>query len=877
MQRTTRRVNWAVIAALVVGLALSWQFSKLDAERQRSEARARVVAELAAIRARTEGTFKATFSATESLVHLIAYQGNVSKPLFESLAAQIIAEHPTIRSMAVAPDDVVTMVHPLKGNQAVLGLRFVDVPEQWHTVQLARQLRKPLLAGPVALVQGGKGVIIRTPVFLMTEKDAAGRPRYWGLQSTAVKLDQLLEECGITNSQALELALRGKDAQGADGALIHGRSALFLEDPVVMNVDVPGGQWQLAGIPGEGWPRHSLLSSHYFLIGVINSILLAAMVGLLVRRRELMRERNVELMCEVEERRQTEQALTESEERFRQMFESSPDPAWLIEDSLFTSCNSVAAYALGFVRAADLLGYDIPRLSPPEQADGEASDARMQRMMGLARLQGTHRFEWAFRHQSGRIFPAELTLSAITLQGRPCLYCVWRDISALKRTQAELEHLAHYDALTGLPNRVLLMDRLGRAIERAQRRQHQVALLLLDLDGFKTVNDSLGHPVGDRLLALVAERLKAPVRVEDTVARLGGDEFALVLGGLSDGKDVIEVVRKILETIEVPFSIDGHTALVTASIGIAVYPADGTHRDELIRNADAAMYGAKEAGRNTYRFYQASMTREAQGRLYMEQALRRALRQGELEVWYQPQVRLADGACVGVEALVRWRDPDKGMISPAEFIPMAERTGLIVPLGEYVLDEVCQAIQRWQTLSLDCGRVSVNVAGAQIARSDFVATVRDCLTRHAISPGMLAIEVTETLLMENMERAIEVLDGVKALGLTTAIDDFGTGYSSLAYLKRLPIDTLKIDRAFVQDIQDDPYDQAITRTIIAMGHTLGFTVIAEGVETAEQLAFLRAEGCDEGQGYYFAKPLPGDGFTRWLEQHTRRDLVPPAE
>ena len=866
MQRTVQRVNRSVIVALVVGLALSWQFSKLDAERQRSEARARVVAELAAIRARTEGAFKATFSATESLVHLIAYQGGISKALFDSLAAQITAEHPTIRSMAVAPDDVVTMVYPFKANEAVLGLRFSSIPEQWATVQMARHMRKPLLAGPVELVQGGTGVIIRTPVFLMTGKEVDGKLKYWGLQSTAVSLDRLLDESGITHRQSLELALRGKDALGAEGAMIHGRSGVFLEEPVVMDVDVPGGKWQLAGIPSEGWPQHNVMMSGYFLVGVFNSILFAGVVGMLVRRREQAHERNAQLVSEIQERRQTERALTESEQRFRQMFDSSPDPAWLIEDGRFTSCNSVAAYALGFERAAELLGRDICALSPPEQADGEASAARIQRMMGLARLQGSHRFEWAFLHQSGRTFPAELTLSAITLQGRPCLYCVWRDISAFKRTQAELERLAHYDALTGLPNRVLLLDRLAGAISHAQRRHKQVALLLLDLDGFKTVNDSLGHPVGDRLLIGVSERLKAPLRVEDTVARLGGDEFAIVLGGLDDGKDAIAVVRKILDAIEVPFSIDGHAALVTTSIGIAIYPADGEHRDDLIRNADAAMYGAKEAGRNTYRFYQASMTREAQGRLYLEQALRRALRQGELEVWYQPQVRLSDGACVGVEALVRWRDPDKGMISPADFIPMAERTGLIVPLGEYVLDAVCQAIRGWQVAGLDCGRVSVNVAGAQIARSDFIGAVHASLARYELSPSVLAIEVTETLLMENMERAIEVLDAAKELGLKTAIDDFGTGYSSLAYLKRLPIDTLKIDRAFVQDLQDDPYDQAITRTIVAMARSLGFTVIAEGVESEEQVAFLRAEGCDEGQGYLFAKPLPPEGLSSWLKQ-----------
>ena len=871
MLNSRKRVRYSVVVTLILGLGLSWQFSKLDAERQQSEARARVVSELAAIRARTEGVFKATFSATESMVHLISAQGGITHELFNSLASQLVAEHPTIRNMVVAPDDVVTMVYPLKGNEATLGFHYKTVPEQWHTVEKARLARRPLLAGPVALVQGGTGVIIRTPVFLTANRDEYGLPRYWGTQSTVVLIDRLLGETGITRPQSLELALRGKDAMGAEGDPIYGRSELFLEDPVVMDVDVPGGRWQLAGAPQGGWPQHLLLNSPYFLFGCINSLLLAGIIGMLVHRRESVRARNTELVREVEDRRQAEQALSESEARFRQMFVSSPDPAWLIEDGRFTSCNSTAAAVLGLASASELLGRSLLECSPPEQADGETSAARLQRMMGLARLQGTHRFEWAFHHQSGHIFPAELTLSAITLQGRPCLYCVWRDISAFKRTQAELERMAHYDALTGLPNRTLLLDRLTRAIDWAERRDQQVALLLLDLDGFKTVNDSLGHPVGDALLAQVAERLKASIRIEDTVGRLGGDEFALVLGDLEDGTDVVEVVRKILTVVEVPFEVDGHAALVTASIGIAVYPLDGVDRNELIRNADAAMYGAKEAGRNTYRFYQARMTREAQGRLYLEQALRRALQQNELEVWYQPQIRLSDGACVGAEALVRWRDPDKGMISPAEFIPLAERTGLIVPLGEYVIEEVCQAIRQWRHSGLDCGCVSVNVAGAQITRSDFVKTVSGCLARYALPAEVLAIEVTETLLMEHMEHAIEVLDDIKALGMKTAIDDFGTGYSSLAYLKRLPIDTLKIDRAFVQDIEDDPYDQAINRTIVAMGHSLEFTVIAEGVESEAQLSFLRAEGCDEGQGYLFSRPLPMEGFTAWLK--ARSDMT----
>jgi diguanylate cyclase (GGDEF)-like protein/PAS domain S-box-containing protein len=472
------------------------------------------------------------------------------------------------------------------------------------------------------------------------------------------------------------------------------------------------------------------------------------------------------------------------------------------------------------------------------------------------------------RRKNGEIFPEWLTITAITggNDGVTHYVGVFSDISSLKRSQDELERLAHFDPLTELPNRALFQDRLEHAIDRATRYGHMIALLLLDLDGFKTVNDSLGHPVGDQLLQEVARRLKTCVRVEDTVSRMGGDEFALILANMREGSDAIEVVRKILASIQIPLELDGQGAHVTASIGIAIYPADGETPIDLMRNADVAMYGAKEAGRNAYRFYQSSMTHRAQERLTQERALRRAIEQDEFEVWFQPQINLATQSLTGAEALVRWRDPQRGLVPPGEFIPLAERTGLIIPISALVLDKVCALARTWLDAGLDFGRLAINIASLQIDRGDFVGTLSAALQKAAVPAHCIEIEITESLIMENPEHAREALLAVQNLGVTVAVDDFGTGYSSLAYLKLLPIDNLKIDRAFVKDLPDDSNDAAIARAIISMAHSLGFKVIAEGIETAAQRDYLRGEGCDEAQGYLISRPLPAAEFAQWLRE-----------
>jgi diguanylate cyclase (GGDEF)-like protein/PAS domain S-box-containing protein len=470
------------------------------------------------------------------------------------------------------------------------------------------------------------------------------------------------------------------------------------------------------------------------------------------------------------------------------------------------------------------------------------------------------------RRKSGEIFPEWQTISVVRDDsGAVTNYvAVFSDISSIRESEATLEHLAHHDSLTGLPNRLLFTSRVEHALKRAQRDGQSVALLFVDLDHFKNINDSLGHPVGDLLLVQAAERLLAVVRDEDTVARLGGDEFTLLLEGLRDARGVAHIAAKIVEVFNEPFNVDGHELHVGVSIGISLSPADGEDFPILLRNADAAMYHAKARGRNGYQFYTAELTASALERMSLENNLRQALKLDQFEVYYQPQVDLSSGRVIGAEALLRWNHPEMGLVGPDRFIPVAEDTGLIIPIGGWVLQAACRQLRQWQHDGLPLKRVSVNLSGQQLQRGDLVATVREALAESGLAAQSLELEITEGFIMQQAEKAIEVLDQLRALGVTLSIDDFGTGYSSLAYLKRLPIDTLKIDKSFVRDIPHDLNDEAIARAIIALATSLQLGVIAEGIETAEQHTFLLNQGCGQGQGYLFSPPVPAAQFVSYL-------------
>ncbi|WP_395407268.1 EAL domain-containing protein [Pseudoduganella sp. UC29_106] len=472
---------------------------------------------------------------------------------------------------------------------------------------------------------------------------------------------------------------------------------------------------------------------------------------------------------------------------------------------------------------------------------------------------------WCLR-KNGEQYLEWLTLTAVRdTRGITTHYVgVFSDITLVKESQEKLDHLAHHDPLTQLPNRLLFHDRLQHAIQRTTRDNEQLALLFIDLDRFKNVNDTLGHHVGDELLKQVAQALSDKLREGDTLARLGGDEFIVLLENVDGQYGASLVAEKLVGMFEQPFMVAGHELFVTCSVGISLFPADASDLNMLIRNADVAMYQAKARGRNGYRFYAPSMTGEGVERLRLETFLRRSIEKEEVFLNYQPQVEIDTGRLIGVEALVRWNHPELGLVPPIRFIPLAEDTGFINQLGKWVLYEACRQMVRWQEGGLVVPKIAVNLSAKQFERGSMVAMVRDILAETGLEPHRLQLEVTESLIM-NTGDALAFINDLHAVGVSLAIDDFGTGYSSLAYLKQMPVQTLKIDRSFIKDISTDVNDEAIAIAIIQLGKSMNLSVIAEGVETDEQAAFLLRHGCNQAQGYFYSRPvMPEDLLQRWL-------------
>jgi diguanylate cyclase (GGDEF)-like protein/PAS domain S-box-containing protein len=442
---------------------------------------------------------------------------------------------------------------------------------------------------------------------------------------------------------------------------------------------------------------------------------------------------------------------------------------------------------------------------------------------------------------------------------------VFRDVSVARAMALEMAHSAQHDSLTGLPNRILVNDRVGQAIIAALRHSKKVAILFVDLDGFKHINDSLGHPTGDKLLQSIAERLVLCVRRSDTVSRQGGDEFVVLLSEVEEAEDAAISAMKILRAVAEPHSIEQHDLHVTASIGLSVYPDDGLNAETLIKNADTAMYQAKDNGRQSYQFFKSAMNVRAVERQSIEESLRRAMERNEFTLQYQPKINLETGQVSGAEALIRWTHPTRGSISPAQFIPVAEDCGLILQIGKWVLREACKQARAWVDAGVPVGTMAVNISSMEFRDDNFLENIFATLRDTGLDPRSLELELTESVLMKRADSAATVLKTLRAKGVRIAVDDFGTGYSSLSYLRKFPIDALKVDQSFVRQITTSPDDTTIVSAIIGMGRSLKLRVVAEGVETLEELAFLRAQQCDEAQGYLFSKPVSPEQFVKLLE------------
>jgi diguanylate cyclase (GGDEF)-like protein/PAS domain S-box-containing protein len=472
------------------------------------------------------------------------------------------------------------------------------------------------------------------------------------------------------------------------------------------------------------------------------------------------------------------------------------------------------------------------------------------------------------RRKNGAVFPKLLSISAVRNDTNQVAYYVgiFTDITNIKLTEQRLRHLAHFDPLTELPNRLLFHDRLHQALIEVERHKWMVALILLDLDRFKNINDTFGHQAGDALLDAVAKRLVTCVRKSDTVARLGGDEFTVILPEMPDPKAVARIARKITDVFTRPFHLGGREVFVTASMGITMYPNDGSQVERLLQNADMALYRAKEQGRNNFQFFSEDMNIEVVKRLELELALRGALERHEFAVYYQPRLDCATGSITGVEALVRWDHPTKGVVEPGDFILAAEETGLIVPIGEWVLRTSCLQKRLWQEAGLPSMTMAVNVSARQLSQTDLVDTAVRVISDNGLDPASIELELTESVAMKDADTTIKILREFKKNGIRVCIDDFGTGYSSLSYLKRFPIDKLKIDKSFIESCPTDPDDKAIVETVVAMAHSLKLRVVAEGVETQDQLNLLRAVDCDEWQGFHCSPPVPAENFVEILQK-----------
>lgn len=568
------------------------------------------------------------------------------------------------------------------------------------------------------------------------------------------------------------------------------------------------------------------------------------------------------------EQEQSAEALKQSEDKYRSLFDNAFDSIFLIEAASrrILDCNQIAATRLGYQRE-ELIGKSIDDLNTEgDRLDRDEITRRLEE-------EGYLTFERTHVHKNGALIPVEVSTVMVELQGVRIFQSTVRDISDRKQAEAELKRLATHDPLTSLPNRALLDDRLAQAIYSAERNSENLAVLFVDLDGFKKVNDAFGHKQGDELLKLIATRLQGTIRKVDTVARLGGDEFCVVVQGFADISSVETVARKIISAIAEPFHMDNAEAFITASIGISLFPEDGTSVESLIQNADRAMYYSKVDGKNDFRFYSTQMQTQALERLERSSQLRRAIRDQQLRLAYQPQVDSKTGRVIGVEALTRWPRPSQDELLPSHFIPLAEETGLILPLSSWMLEEALRQVGEWRAQNLPEIRLAINISEREISQSDFVSRIRATLNASGLPPHLLELELSERIIFHDVARAEGVLHELRALGVRLAIDDFGSGYSTLSQLAQFPFDTLKVDQKFAPQLSKSNSYAAVVRGIATIAENLEVELIAEGVETEEQLHFYESLGCHTIQGWLFARASDPGAVVELIQSGIQRPQI----
>ncbi|WP_342118852.1 putative bifunctional diguanylate cyclase/phosphodiesterase [Pseudoduganella sp. OTU4001] len=583
----------------------------------------------------------------------------------------------------------------------------------------------------------------------------------------------------------------------------------------------------------------------------------------------LLEQKSLELYENFQHLRQLNTHLEDSELRYRTLVELAPDAIWIHSGGVITFVNPAAVRLFGAATAEELIGTNALDRFPP------AFHTVVEEWSGLD-LQKVHekqRSTLQLLRVDNNLVDVEFFASDIRFNNEDSVMNVAHDITERLLHEKAIKHQATHDQLTGLPNRSLFLDRLTHAIRRAERRKEKLAVVFVDLDKFKQINDTLGHAVGDELLRTVAGTLKKCVRDFDTVARLGGDEFVLLLDSPLGDTTPGMIAERIGARLAQPLQLAGQDHIITGSMGLSLYPNDGAQAEVLLRQADIAMYRAKEGGRNRFQFFTPEMQHRLDARVTLEQGLMRALQRDEFVLHYQPQVDIRRGKVIGMEALLRWESPDLGLVPPLEFIPVAEESNLIIAIGNWVLDKVCATMRKWLDTGVPVVPVAINVAASQFSNSDLEKQVREVLTRYHLHPHLIELELTESLSMDNPEGTIDLMYRLKDIGVAMSIDDFGTGYSNLSYLKRFPVDKLKIDKSFTSGLTRDPEDRSIVTAVIRLAHSLGLKAIAEGVETEGQLQLLAREGCDELQGYFFSKPLPEAQAAKFLSDGVSMGLA----
>lgn len=825
-----------VVGGVIVGLSEKQTF-----EMDRRIAQQRADEQIRALQHELENSISAVYALAA-----VVRQNKGTVDEFYPLAEQMLQVYPGIRALQLAPEGTIRYTHPYLNNDAAFGLNlFTDERTKVYSEQ-AVKTRKLTLVGPVELIQGGQGLVARNPVFLQDN-------RFWGFVQVVLDLPQVLRQANLPllENEGYSYRLTFMDPNTDQPRPIAASSNPLKNAPLTVPIAVPNGQWKLEVTPVQGW-----LDATAILLKSIFVLALSAMGGLLVW---LILRQPLKLTQIVMERTQE---LGESLALLEAIFDATSD-ALLVVDSggRMVTCNT-QFLALWGISRQELQNYGNMALRYPPILK-QISDFETFRQVLQDSLRSPERTQSDLIYlENGRALEYISKPYYLHQQIRGKLWA-FQDVTQRRRAEERVRTLAYYDRLTLLPNRAYLEENGPKLLQEVHEGNGTLAFLYLDLDNFKTINDSLGPMIGDRVLHYFGQRLKQMLSSRDLLIHLSGDEFVLLLPHITQQK-VQDTLHEIIELARQPFSIEGKQLLTTPSIGVVFYPQDGTDLDTLMRNADTAMHQAKATGRNTYEIFTPEMSKAATERLQVETDLRQAIENREFIVFYQPIINAQTGECIAAEALIRWLHPEKGMIPPIRFIPIAESTGLILPLGQWILNEVCRQNHEWRENGQPMIPIGVNFSALQFRQNDVMDTIQEALERFDLPAQYLQVELTESLVMQDVEKTTQILHDLSRLGVMSAIDDFGTGYSSLAYLKRFPIRKIKIDRSFIRDLTHDPDDQILVKAMIDLARNMHLHVVAEGVEDEQQLQLLRTMGCHEIQGYLISRPVPAKEFQQFL-------------